>query len=212
MNGEGISKSWQFTRAKVCIAANIAYEDAQAAIDAAGEERVEVSSPTCSMPPIEGPVPRELVDKVLKPLWGCWRALFAARQKRDPLELDLPERRVMLDEKGRITSIAPRDRLDAHRLVEDFMIAANVAAARALEAKKTPVMYRVHEPPSREKLVALKDYLATFGLEFALGQVVKPATFNRIIERIGEADYLPQIMEQILRTQTQAIYSPQNHG
>ncbi len=114
-------------------------------MDAAGEERIEVSSPTCVMPPLEGRVPRELVEKALKPLWACWRALFAARQKRDPLELDLPERRVMLDEKGRIASIAPRDRLDAHRLVEDYMIAANVAAARALEAKKAPVMYRVHE-------------------------------------------------------------------
>jgi len=147
---DGTLKSWRFTRAKVCIAANIAYEDAQAAMDAVEEERVEVSSPVCSMPRIEGPVPQELVEKALKPLWGCWRALFAARQKRDPLELDLPERRVMLDEKGRITSIAPRDRLDAHRLVEDFMIAANVAAARALETKKAPVMYRVHEAPSRE--------------------------------------------------------------
>src|SRR3954452_8814871 len=132
---DGTLKSWRFTRAKVCIAANIAYEDAQAAIDAASEERVEVSSPTCSMPEVEGPVPKDLVEKALEPLWACWRALFAARQKRDPLELDLPERRVVLDEKGRIASIAPRDRLDAHRLVEDYMIAANVAAARALEAK-----------------------------------------------------------------------------
>ena len=89
----------------------------------------------------------------------------------------------MLDEKGRILSVAPRERLDAHKLIEDYMIAANVAAAKALEAKKAPVMYRVHEPPSREKLVALKDYLKTFGVEFALGQVVRPSTFNRIIER-----------------------------
>jgi ribonuclease R len=157
-------------------------------------------------------VPRELVEKALKPLWGCWRALFAARQKRDPLELDLPERRVVLDEKGRIMSIAARDRLDAHRLVEDFMIAANVAAARALEAKKAPVMYRVHEPPSREKLVALKDYLSTFGIEFALGQVVKPATFNRIIEKLGEKDGREEIMEQLLRTQMQARYAPERLG
>jgi len=164
------------------------------------------------MPPVEGRVPQELVEKALKPLWGCWRSLFAARQKRDPLELDLPERRVMLDEKGRITSIAPRDRLDAHRLVEDFMIAANVAAARALEAKKAPVMYRVHEPPSREKLVALKDYLATFGIEFALGQVIKPGTFNRIIERVGEGDGREEIMEQLLRTQMQARYGPERLG
>ena len=209
---DGTLKSWRFTRAKVRIAANIAYEDAQAAIDAVQEERIEVSSPVCFMPEVEGRVPQELVDKVLKPLWACWRALFAARQKRDPLELDLPERRVMLDEKGRITSIAPRDRLDAHRLVEDYMIAANVAAARALEAKKSPVMYRVHEPPSREKLVALKDYLATFGIEFALGQVIKPGTFNRIIERIGDADGRQEIMEQLLRTQMQARYGPERLG
>ncbi len=209
---DGSLKSWRFTRAKVRIAANIAYEDAQAAIDAAGEQRIEVSSPTCDMPPVEGRVPQELVGTALKPLWACWRALFAARQNRDPLELDLPERRVMLDEKGRITSIAPRDRLDAHRLVEDFMIAANVAAARALEAKKAPVMYRVHEPPSREKLVALKAYLATFGVEFTLGQVIKPGTFNRIIERVGDADGREEIMEQLLRTQMQARYGPERLG
>ena len=210
---EGELKSWRFTRARVRIAANIAYEDAQAAIDAANEERVEVSSPTCSMPEVEGPVPRELVDKALKPLWGCWRALFAARQKRDPLELDLPERRVVLDEKGRIASIAPRDRLDAHRLVEDYMIAANVAAARALEAKKAPVMYRVHEPPSREKLVALKEYLATFGIEFALGQVIRPGTFNATINRLGEdGEGRQEIMEQLLRTQMQARYGPERLG
>ena len=202
-------------------------------------------------------MPRALVQSTLKPLWDCWRALAKARDKRGPLELDLPERRVMLDEKGRITSVAPRERLDAHRLIEDYMIAANVAAAKALEAKKAPVMYRVHEPPSREKLVALKDYLATFGIEFALGQVVRPATFNHVIERVrnilpgtgrgtGEAGgggsktaarvespvrhdashrgpppgsgedrenaILPQIMEQILRTQTQAYYAPRNAG
>jgi ribonuclease R len=209
---QGELKSWRFSRARVRIAANIAYEDAQAAIDAAEEDRVEVSSPTCSMPEVEGPVPRELVEKALKPLWACWRALFAARQKRDPLELDLPERRVMLDEKGRIASIAPRDRLDAHRLVEDYMIAANVAAARALEAKKAPVMYRVHEPPSREKLVALKDYLATFGIEFAMGQVIRPGTFNRVIERVGGSDVREEIMEQLLRTQMQARYGPERLG
>jgi ribonuclease R len=209
---DGEIRSWRFTRAKVRIAANIAYEDAQTAIDASAEERIEVSSPTCAMPDVEGPVPKDLVEKTLKPLWSCWRALFAARLKRDPLELDVPERRVMLDEKGRITSIAPRDRLEAHRLVEDFMIAANVAAARALEAKKAPVMYRVHEPPSREKLVALKDYLKAFGIEFALGQVIKPGTFNRVIERLGESDGREEIMEQVLRTQMQARYGPDRLG
>jgi ribonuclease R len=209
---DGTLKSWRFTRAKIRVAANIAYEDAQAAIDAAEEERIDVSSPVCFMPEIEGPIPKELVDSALKPLWGCWRALLAARNKREPLELDLPERQVVLDEKGRIESVAPRERLDAHRLVEDFMIAANVAAARALEAKRSPIMYRVHEPPSREKLEALKDYLETFGIAFTLGQVIKPATFNRIIERVGDSASRPEIMEQLLRTQMQARYAPDRLG
>ncbi len=211
----GALKSWRFTRARVRIAANIAYEDAQAAIDAeAGQERIDVASPACSMPEIEseGPVSRALVHSTLIPLWDCWRALYKAREKRAPLELDLPERRVVLDEKGRILSVAPRERLDAHKLIEDYMIAANVAAAKALEAKKAPVMYRVHEPPAREKLVALKDYLDTFGLEFAMGQVIRPATFNHILTRVGDADFRPQVMEQVLRTQTQAYYAPRNQG
>jgi ribonuclease R len=210
---DGVLKSWRFSRAKICVAANIAYANAQAAIDVADEQVIELSSSPCSMPELEGPVPKDLVEKALKPLWACWRALLSAREKRQPLELDLPERRVVLDEKGRILSVAPRERLDAHRLVEDFMIAANVAAAKALERKKAPVMYRVHEAPGREKLVALKDYLATFDIEFALGQVVRPATFNRIIERIGpDHDARPEIMEQVLRTQMQARYSPETLG
>ena len=189
---DGALKSWRFTRAKICVAANIAYEDAQAAID--------------------GTIDHPLTDGALKPLWACWKALFRAREAREPLDLDLPERRVVLDEKGRILSVAPRERLDAHRLVEDYMIAANVAAAKALEAKKAPVMYRDHEPPSREKLVALKDYLATFDMEFALGQVVRPSTFNHILGKITDEAVKPQIMEQVLRSQTQAYYAPANTG
>ena len=192
---DGQLKSWRFTRAKICVAANIAYEDAQAAIDGT-----------------PGLVEPQVLETALKPLWDCWAALLAARNKRGPLELDIPERRVVLDEKGRILSVAARERLDAHRLVEDYMIAANVAAARALEAKKAPVMYRVHEAPGREKLVALKDYLATFDLEFALGQVIRPALFNAIIERFGEREGRQEIMEQLLRTQMQARYSPERLG
>ena len=199
---EGALKSFRFTRALVRIAANIAYEDAQAAIDG-----------TAPLPLSEEAAPR--ADEIMTPLrhlWDCWAGLSIARDKREPLALDLPERQVALDEKGRLLSVAPRERLDAHRLVEDFMIAANVAAAKALEAKKAPVMYRIHEPPAREKLVGLKDYLATFDVAFALGQVIKPATFNRIIDRVGDADFRPQVMEQILRSQTQAYYGPANHG
>ena len=215
---DGALKSWRFTRATVRIAANIAYEDAQAAIDGkplpfrggvgVGDPDTAVVSPT----PSPSPEGEGSLLAILRPLWACWCALAKARDARAPLELDLPERRVVLDEKGRIMSVAPRERLDAHRLIEDYMIAANVAAAKALEAKKAPVMYRVHEPPAREKLVALKDYLDTFDMSFALGQVVRPKTFNHILERVGDADFRPQIMEQVLRTQTQAYYAPDNHG
>jgi ribonuclease R len=227
----GALKSWRFSRAVVRLAANIAYEDAQAVVDkilpgtgrgtagaAGGGGAMAASASPAALPlhqPAAGPPPRsgeDLVEAALLPLWDCWRALAAARDRREPLDLDLPERRVVLDEKGRIMSVAPRERLDAHRLIEDYMIAANVAAAKALEAKKAPVMYRVHEPPAREKLVALKDYLATFDIAFALGQVIKPATFNRILERVEDDDARPQIMEQVLRTQTQAYYAPANHG
>ncbi|EQB33105.1 ribonuclease R [Sphingobium ummariense] len=192
INAQGKVTGWRFTRAVIRVAAVLAYEDAQAAIN--------------------GQKDHDLLEPALKPLWACWALLQKARKARDPLALDLPERRVVLDERGKIVSVAVRERLDAHMLIEDYMIAANVAAAKALEAKKAPVMYRVHEPPSREKLVALKDYLATFDIDFALGQVVKPSTFNRLIDRIGEAEEKPQIMEQILRSQTQAYYSPQNMG
>ncbi|MDB5700035.1 MAG: rnr [Sphingomonadales bacterium] len=188
IDAKGKVTAWRFTRAVIRVAANLAYEDAQAAID-------------------DGTAPEHL-----KHLWAAWALLAKARDEREPLALDLPERRVVLDEKGQIVSIAVRDRLDAHRLIEDFMIAANVAAAKALEAKKSPVMYRVHEVPGREKLVALKDYLATFGVSFALGQVVTPAVFNRLLERVTDPEQRPQIMEQVLRTQTQAYYGPDNHG
>ncbi len=184
--------SWRFTRAIARIAANIPYPDAQAAID--------------------GTMENPLLEAALKPLWACWRLLTKARDKRAPLELNLPERRITLDDAGRVTGVAVREQLEAHRLVEDFMIAANVAAAKALEAKKSSLIYRAHEQPSREKLVALKDYLSTFGIEFALGQVVKPSTFNAILAQVTDDEIRPQIMEAVLRSQTQAYYSPRNVG
>jgi ribonuclease R len=184
--------SWRFTRAVAQIAANIPYPDAQAAID--------------------GKMENPLLETALKPLWACWRLLARARHKRAPLELNLPEKRITLDDQGRVTGVAVREQLEAHRLVEDFMIAANVAAAKALEAKKSSLIYRAHEPPSREKLVALKDYLKTFDIEFALGQVVKPSTFNAILASVTDEEIRPQIMESVLRSQTQAYYGPMNVG
>lgn len=188
--------SWRFARALVRLRANIAYEAAQAAMD------------TDDAPSVWS----QDVMPALRNLWACWALLAKARDARAPLSLELPERQVILDDAGRIAEIRVRDRLDAHRLIEDYMIAANVAAAKALEAKKSPVMYRIHEPPSREKLVSLKDYLATFDQSFALGQVITPATFNRLIDGFSGDDRLPEIMTAILRSQTQAYYGPANSG
>ncbi len=188
IDSHGRVKDWRFTRALVRIAEVIAYEDAQARIDS-GE-----------------------ADQNLQNLWAAWRALFSARNARDPLELELPERRVMLDEKGRIFEIAVRERLDAHRVVEDFMIAANVAAAKALESKASPVVYRVHEPPTREKLIALRDYFDSIGKKLALGQVITPSLFNRMIKDIADEGEKALVMEAVLRSQTQAYYGPKNMG
>jgi ribonuclease R len=180
--------SWRFTRAIVRIHEVIAYEEAQRRIDA-GEGEVHLNN-----------------------LWAGWRALDAARTARDPLALELPERRVVLGDDGKIREIALRERIDAHRVVEEFMISANVAAAKALEAKVAPVVYRLHEPPSREKLVALKDYLETFDKKLSLGQVVTPSLFNRMLKDVADESEKALIMEAVLRSQTQAYYGPRNMG
>jgi len=188
IDADGRIASFRFTRALVRIHHNIAYEDAQAQIDSGN------------------------APEFLSNLWAAWKLLADARARRDPLELDLPERRVMLGEDGQIAEIAVRERLDAHRVVEDFMIAANVAAARALEAKNAPVVYRVHEPPSREKLIALRDYMATMGKKLAMGQVITPGLFNTMLKNVEEEADKAQVMEAVLRTQTQAYYGPANAG
>ncbi len=188
INADGKVTKHRFTRALVRIHHNIAYEEAQARMDA-------------------GDAP-----EFLQHLWAAWRLLASAREHRDPLELELPERRVVLNDKGQIAEIAIRERLDAHRVVEDFMIAANVAAAQALEAKTAPVVYRIHETPSREKLIALREYLATMGRKLALGQVVTPSLFNRMLKDVTDEAERAQVMEAVLRTQMQAYYGPANAG
>jgi len=188
IDAQGKVTDFRFTRALVRISEVIAYEEAQRRID-------------------DNEAAANLTD-----LWAAWRLLEAARGKRDPLELEIPERRVKLDDQGKITEIAIRERLDAHRVVEDFMIAANVAAAKALESRTAPVVYRIHEPPSREKLVALKDYLATFGRSLALGQVITPGLFNRMLKDVSDEAEKVLVMEAVLRSQTQAYYGPRNAG
>ena len=188
LNAQGQMLEWRFSRAIVRIHEVIAYEEAQRRIDA-GESEAHLTA-----------------------LWAAWGALAKARAAREPLDLDLPERRVMLDDKGAIAGIALRERLDAHRVVEDFMIAANVAAAKALESRQAPVVYRIHEPPNREKLIALRDYLATFDRTLALGQVITPATFNRMLKGIEDESERELTMQAVLRSQTQAYYGPRNAG
>jgi len=192
INTKGQVIGSRFTRAIVKLAGNIAYEDAQATMD--------------------GKLDHPLKSSALEPLWACWKLLAKARDEREPLNLDLPEKRVVLDDQGKIVEIAIRERLDAHRVVEDYMIVANVAAAKMLESKKSPVIYRVHETPSREKLIALKDYLKSFDMSFAMGQVIKPAVFNNLISQVDDELLLPLVMEQILRSQTQAYYGHTNMG
>ncbi|RJY08470.1 ribonuclease R [Aurantiacibacter aquimixticola] len=185
---KGRVTDWRFTRAIVRIAETIAYEDAQARIDAGD------------------------ASENLQNLWSAWKLLAGARSDRDPLDLDLPERRVKLDDQGRIEEIAVRERLDAHRVVEDFMIAANVAAAKALESKAQPIVYRIHEQPTREKLIALREYFDSMGKKLALGQVITPGLFNRMLKDIGDPAEKALVMEAVLRSQTQAYYGPQNAG
>ncbi len=190
VSATGVVERAAFHRARIRVAANLAYEEAQAAIDGGA-----------------GPT-----QALLRPLWDCWGAMDRARARRAPLELDLPEQRVMLDEAGRVMGIALRERLDAHRVIEEAMIAANVAAARTLEARKAPVMYRCHEAPERERLVSLKEYLETLGVSLALGQVVTPATFNRVLARVRERADFAEIAQAVLRAQMQAYYAPRNTG
>ena len=149
---------------------------------------------------------------VIAPLYGAWNALFLARKERGVLELDLPERKVVLDESGRIAKIEERERFDSHRLIEDFMIAANVCAAETLEQIHQPCMYRVHDLPSQEKLDGLREFLGSMELKLAKGQVLRPEHFNRILEAVADTPNAVLVNEVILRSQAQAVYQPENIG
>jgi ribonuclease R len=155
---------------------------------------------------------REIAASTLVPLWNAYRALAEARDRRAPLDLDLPERRVILGADGRVSSIAFRERLESMRLIEEMMVQANVAAAETLEKARTPLIYRVHEQPSLEKLHAFADYLRTIGMSFAKGQVVKPATFNRILASAKGGPHTDVLNDVVLRTQAQAVYAAENIG
>ena len=157
-------------------------------------------------------VPSQLVDSVLAPLYAAHEALAKARTKRGPLDLELPERRVRFGEDGEILAIEPREHLRSHRLIEDFMILANVCAAETLERQKMACMYRVHDEPAQENLGAVREFLGTLGYNLAKGQVMRPAAFNGILRKAKGSPHEALINQVILRAQSQALYSPNNHG
>jgi len=148
---------------------------------------------------------------VVAPLYAAFRALLGARQARGTLDLDLPERKVVLDA-GKVVSVAPRPRLDSHKLIEEFMVLANVAAAEELEGCHLPCMYRVHAPPSEEKLAALRVFLHGLGISLAPGNDLHPRDLDRVLQKVAGTEQAPLVNEVILRSQSQAAYSPDNIG
>ncbi|HWY14982.1 MAG TPA: ribonuclease R [Rhizomicrobium sp.] len=191
----GRKRRHEFLRAMMRSASRLTYAEAQRAFDGTPDRDK-----------------REIAARTLVPLWNAYRALAEARDRRAPLDLDLPERRVILGADGRVSSIAFRERLESMRLIEEMMVQANVAAAEALEKARTPLIYRVHEQPSLEKLHAFADYLRTLGMSFAKGQVVKPATFNRILASAKGGPHTDVLNDVVLRTQAQAVYAANNIG
>jgi ribonuclease R len=193
---DGRKRSHRFLRGLMRSAAALAYEQAQRAIDGYTDD-------------VTGP----LLEPVLRPLWSAYGSLARARADRAPLDLDLPERKIQLDDEGRVRGIITPPRLDAHRLIEEFMIAANVAAAEELEAKRTPLIYRVHDQPSKEKLAALSEFLGTLGLKLPKTGQLKPANFNRILAEASRSSRAVELVgEMVLRTQAQAEYGASNFG
>lgn len=153
-----------------------------------------------------------LLDVVINPLYTAFAILWSGREYREPLNLHVPEKKIKLDDQGHVESIEERTVLDAHKLVEEFMIQANVAAAEELEQKQTPCMYRIHEQPSFDKLEGLRQFMESLDLRFAKGQVIKPKIFNNLLKNVTNTPHEHVLSTIILRTQMQAKYSPENHG
>jgi ribonuclease R len=191
----GHKLSHRFLRGLMRSAASLSYEQAQGAIDGRPDETT-------------GP----LLDSVLRPLWGAYASVLRARTDRGPLDLDLPERKILLDDKGRVRGVATPQRLDAHRLIEEFMIQANVSAAETLEAKRSPLIYRAHDAPSKEKLSTLGEFLATIDIKLPKAGTLKPAQFNRILAETRGTPTAELVAEVVLRSQSQAEYNPHNFG
>ena len=192
---DGNKTDHTFHRALMKSAASLSYEDAQGAADGASSPKTDA-----------------LLDPVIKPLFAAYAALTKARARRQPLALDLPERQIVLDDAGKVTSVNFKDRLDAHRMIEEFMVLANVAAAETLIAQQTPQLFRVHEEPSAEKLDSLREVAEAAGMVLAKGQVLKTAHLNRLLEQAKGTDNAELMNIATLRSMTQAYYNPENFG
>ncbi|NOD86206.1 ribonuclease R [Ruegeria sp. HKCCD6119] len=195
IDADGNRIGHRFVRGLMRSAASLNYAEVQEAIDGHPNDRT-------------GP----LLESVLKPLYAAYAALKKARADRQPLELDLPERKIVLNDKGEVESVAFRDRLDAHRLIEEFMILANVAAAETLIAKRSPLLFRVHEEPAPEKLESLRETAQAAGLNLAKGQVLQTRHLNALLNAAAGTEDAELINLSTLRSMAQAYYSPENFG
>jgi len=195
IDANGTKVSHEFHRGLMRSPASLNYEEVQDAMDGRPNDKVA-----------------PLLDDVIKPIYAAYEALKKARSVRQPLELDLPERQIVLDDDGTVTSVNFKERLDAHKLIEEFMVLANVAAAETLTAKKSALLFRVHEEPSPEKLDALREVADASGLQLAKGQVLKTAHLNRLLLQAKDTDHAELINLNTLRSMTQAYYSPENFG
>lgn len=184
----------KFVRGLMKSVARLTYEQVQAAKDENKDDTTDT-----------------IYDSVIAPLYEAYALLDKARQKRGALDLDIPERQILIDEKGDMTGVTLRARFDSHKLIETFMIMANVAAARALEEKKAPCIYRVHDKPSADKIDAAKDFLDTFGLSLP-ANISEPKQINFLLEKAKDHEYSQLISMMVLRTQAQARYAPENIG
>ena len=185
----------RFVRGIMRSAASLNYVEVQEAMDGAPNEK-------CA----------PIMSEVIEPLYAAYDALTKARSERQPLDLDLPERKVVLSDTGKVTSVSFSERLDAHKLIEEFMVLANVAAAETLIARKSPLLFRVHEEPPPEKLESLRDTAESAGLTLAKGQVLKTRHLNALLSAAEGTDHDELINLSTLRSMTQAYYSPSNFG
>ncbi len=195
MDKHGKKIGHTFHRIMMRSAAKLSYQQAQHAFDGKPDE-------TCA----------PLMKSALEPLLAAYRSAVVAREKRGPLDLDLPERKIRLKDDGTVDRIEIPPRLEAHRLIEEFMIAANVAAAETLEEKRQHLIYRAHDEPTVEKLNALSEFLATIGVRLAKGQTMRAKQFNDILARVKDTEHEHVVNEVVLRSQAQAEYTAQNYG